>query len=71
MKTKAEDLWLDFLVNVKTRTDSGTSQVCGLCGNNGVVRLGRDKTPGGFELEQRIAYCICPNGQSIKRARQR
>jgi hypothetical protein len=64
-KIDADDLWLEFLVPVKG-SNPNDFQICGLCGNHGIVKLGRDKTPAGAELVQSDAYCICPNGRALK-----
>jgi len=64
-KRKAE-LWEEFIVPVRGQA---TPTICGLCANHGTVRIGRDKTPSGCELEQSDAYCICPNGRALKAAK--
>ncbi len=40
---------------------------CCLCGNRGIIDT-RNKvfTPAGYECGARV-FCICPNGQTIKR----
>ena len=41
--------------------------ICGLCGNGGVVDTrGKVTTPFGVATGLR-AYCICPNGRTMKR----
>lgn len=58
MKTKANRLWQEF------RTD----EVCGLCGNQGIIDTrGHIKTPRGDATGIR-AWCICPNGRAMKKA---
>ena len=65
---KRKALWWEFLVPVRGGNDR---TICGLCANHGIVRLGRDKTPSGFELEQHDAPCICPNGRAKAKSMRR
>ena len=61
MKTK--DLWLEFL-------DEATKSHCGLCGNSGIIDTYKAdiKTAAGLRVGVR-AYCICPNGRIMKKAK--
>lgn len=55
-----KDTWLEFL------GPPGVESYCGLCGNAGIVDTrGKIKTPYGDDCGVR-AYCICPNGRTIK-----
>lgn len=42
---------------------------CTLCGNSGVVDTRGVKTPAGVPVG-RLNYCICPNGQVLRKAAQ-
>ena len=43
---------------------------CCLCGNEGIIdTTGKVFTPAGVECGARV-YCICPNGQAIKRGEE-
>ncbi len=54
-----DDTWLEFL--------AGVPRTCGLCGNSGIVDTrGKVKNPRGEDCGVR-AYCICPNGRTLKR----
>jgi hypothetical protein len=58
------DTWLEFLGPRR-----GVASCCGLCGNSGVVDTrGKVRTPTGEDCGVR-AYCICPNGRTLKRHR--
>ena len=53
-----ERTWFEFL---------GHHSCCGLCGNSGVVDTrGKVETPSGEDCGVR-AFCICPNGRTLKR----
>lgn len=44
--------------------------VCVLCGNSGVIDTrGRAETAAGMPCGDRV-YCICPNGQVMRRAQE-
>ena len=40
---------------------------CSLCGNRGVIDTRGATTPAGVEVGRRN-WCICPNGQAIRKA---
>lgn len=40
---------------------------CTLCGNRGVIDTRGVKTPAGIVVG-RLNWCICPNGQKIRKA---
>ena len=42
------------------------SNHCSLCGNAGIIDSRGVKTAAGVEVG-RLNYCICPNGQSLRR----
>ncbi len=44
------------------------SHYCTLCGNTGFIDTRGVKTPAGLEVG-RINYCICPNGQIMRKGR--
>jgi hypothetical protein len=39
---------------------------CTICGNYGVIDSRGVKTPAGFPVG-RLNYCICPNGQALRK----
>lgn len=39
---------------------------CTLCGNHGVIDTRGVRTPAGLEVG-RLNWCICPNGQLLRR----
>jgi hypothetical protein len=41
---------------------------CSLCGNSGIIDTRGVRTPAGVEVG-RFNYCICPNGQTLSKAR--
>lgn len=43
-----------------------TSSHCTLCGNHGIIDTRGVRTPAGVEVG-RLNYCICPNGQVMRR----
>ena len=56
------DTWLEFL------GPPGVESCCGLCGNSGIVDTrGKVSSPRGDDCGVR-AYCICPNGRTLKAA---
>ena len=57
-----KDTWLEFL------GPPDVQSCCGLCGNSGIVDTrGKVFTPSGYDCGVR-AYCICPNGRTVKAA---
>ena len=65
-----DDTWLEFLGPSSVQTRGGRQAYCGLycglCGNSGVVDTrGKVVSPRGEDCGVR-AFCICPNGRSIK-----
>ncbi len=59
-KGQFADLWLAEFVSPNGH--------CGLCGNKGLIDTrGKMFTLAGVECGVK-AYCICPNGRSLKRA---
>jgi len=46
------------------------TQHCTLCGNNGIIDTRGVKTPAGVEVG-RINYCICPNGQAMRKQNEK
>jgi hypothetical protein len=50
--------WLEFYCD----------QHCTLCGNRGWIDTRGVKTPAGFSVG-RMNYCICPNGQALRKAK--
>lgn len=56
-KTKRDDLWMEFMAN----------DVCGLCGNKGLIREHQVTTPFKDEVvDVPEHFCICPNGRTLK-----
>lgn len=51
------DYWLEFYIQ---------DSFCSLCGNNGIIDTTGIKTPNG-NLIGRKNFCICPNGQAIRK----
>jgi hypothetical protein len=43
---------------------------CTLCGNRGIIDTTGIETPTGIPVGRKN-YCICPNGQAIREARQK
>jgi len=59
-KKQMADLWFAEFVS--------PNHHCGLCGNSGVIDTrGKVFTAAGVECGVK-AYCICPNGRSLRRA---
>ncbi len=53
-----KDLWEEFI---------GPLNLCGLCGNTGVIdTIGKVFSPAGYHAGVQ-AFCICPNGRAWKR----
>jgi hypothetical protein len=50
--------WLEFYVQEKC---------CSLCGNQGIIDTTGLQAPNG-KLVGRKNYCICPNGQSMRKS---
>ncbi len=43
------------------------NDLCGLCGNHGVIdTMGKVYSPAGYHAGI-IAFCICPNGRGMKK----
>ncbi len=54
--TRSRDMWWEFLSD---------NQMCGLCGQYGIIDTTGIKTPAGVECGVR-RFCICPNGRAMK-----
>lgn len=55
-----DDTWLEFL------GPPGVESYCGLCGDSGILDTrGKVRSSAGVDCGVR-AYCICPNGRTIK-----
>lgn len=71
MSGKPSEAWLEFSVFVKDdRPGIDEISICGLCGNSGLIStLGTARTPRGIGAKSVgvEAYCICPNGRSMKK----
>lgn len=55
MSTKRDELWLEFT----------EGNLCGLCGNHGVIDTTGLRSPAGMECGI-VRFCICPNGRVFK-----
>ena len=55
-KKAVTDYWLKFYVK----------DHCTLCGNSGIIDSRGVKTAAGMEVG-RLNFCICPNGQAMRR----
>lgn len=65
-KNNPRDAWLEF-DSIQMGPHGIEIGYCGLCGNSGVLDTTNSaKTPGGRSCGVK-AYCICPNGRSIKK----
>lgn len=55
-----DDYWLEFYMH---------KGHCSLCGNTGIIdTTGKCFTPAGLEVGRKN-FCICPNGQAIRKCR--
>jgi hypothetical protein len=54
-----DDYWLEFYEN---------KGHCSLCGNTGIIDTSDATTPARFHVGRKN-FCICPNGQSIRKQR--
>ncbi len=60
MTTTIEDVWKEFL--------HPEYQLCGLCGNSGVIDTrGRAISGAGYDAGI-LAFCLCPNGRACVKA---
>ena len=46
--------------------DNYAADHCTLCGNRGIIDTRGVTTPAGLEVG-RLNYCICPNGQVLRK----
>ena len=53
--------------SVKININGKEVNICGLCGNNGILET-NPKTSLGHELSLKT-YCICPNGRRLKKVK--
>ncbi len=54
--------WLKYYLGEK-------SGLCILCGNTGLINTEKVRNPNGRLLKpEQTAYCICPNGQSLRKS---
>lgn len=53
--------WLKHYLNPRTN-------LCSLCGNRGYIDTTGVKSQAGVETG-RLNYCICPNGQAMRKRR--
>jgi hypothetical protein len=62
-----DNYWLSFYNTPVSDPERGgfTFSVCALCGNHGVVHS-RCFTPSGIPVDRKL-FCICPNGQSLRK----
>ena len=44
----------------------GTKNLCSLCGNHGIIDTRGMQSPAGVECG-RLNWCICPNGQALRK----
>jgi|WetSurSiteA1Bulk_404760.scaffolds.fasta_scaffold06650_6 hypothetical protein len=55
------DYWLKYYIDRE-------SDLCALCGNTGTIILYNVRNPSGELLKSaHTDYCICPNGQSLRK----
>ena len=60
------DYWFKFYNNYNT--ELGKWGLCSLCGNTGKIdTTGRAISPTGIDAG-RVNFCICPNGQALRKA---
>lgn len=57
----AEEYVVHYWINYYTN-----KHLCSLCGQSGVIDTRGLKTPADVEVGRRN-WCICPNGQSLRR----
>ena len=62
-------VFFEFTVYVPGNTTMPMIPMCGLCGNTGIINTNA-KTPTGKPCGIQ-AFCICPNGRSLKRGHSR
>ena len=66
---KNKDLWEEFIVEV-IRSDIGIKiPLCGLCANTGIIDTYLSAKWEGNPVGVKNAFCICPNGRSLKKHR--
>ena len=59
-KNQMRDFWSENFM--------GSDGLCGLCANHGVIDTqGRLYAPNGQYAAGGRFFCVCPNGQSLKR----
>jgi hypothetical protein len=59
------DYWLKYYLDPE-------SGLCSLCGNTGKIDIEAVRTPYGKLLKAGCnCYCICPNGQSLRKNRDK
>lgn len=57
MSKAITDYWLKYYAD----------KICTLCGNKGIIdSRGRATSPAGH-VAGRLNYCICPNGQALRK----
>lgn len=57
--------WSEYYVNNEA---CGGCGLCSLCGNTGIIDTTNSaKSPRGDESPGRKNYCICPNGQVMRK----
>lgn len=64
----------EFIVEQDSKKIPGFKiPICGLCGNNGLIRVKVPLCPAALpgSGERLEAYCICPNGRARKRDQER
>lgn len=54
-----DDYWMEFYIN---------NGHCSLCGNHGIIDTTGVKTSAGWSVGRKN-FCICPNGQSLRKQR--
>ena len=57
--------WMEYYVNAEACHGCG---LCSLCGNTGIIDTTKSATsPTGDEKPGRKNFCICPNGQVMRK----
>lgn len=65
------DYWSKYYITTENDSSIGTYEMCSLCANQGIIdtRLTAISPKGNYL--GRINYCICPNGQAIRKQKEK
>jgi hypothetical protein len=58
--------WEKYYLTEETAEGIGSYRMCSLCSNNGIIDTRGTLSPRGNDLGRKN-WCICPNGQALRK----